>query len=59
MKIKDTEVNISPAGLMIINNGETLLVPSMVASTVLVCALITVAPWLAPVMMADVQNSAA
>jgi hypothetical protein len=42
---------------MVLVNDQPELVTSMVLSTVQVLAILTVAPWLAPVLMADVQNS--
>jgi hypothetical protein len=47
----------TPASFMVLVNGRSDLVTSMVLSTVQVLAILTFAPWLAPVLMADVQNS--
>ena len=47
----------SPASFIVLVNDQPKLVTSMVLSTVQVLAILTVAPWLAPILMADVQNS--
>jgi hypothetical protein len=50
--------HITPASFIVSRNDEPILIPSMVLSTILVVALLTAFPWLAPVLMADVQKSA-
>jgi hypothetical protein len=55
--IKSLSYRITPASFMVLVNGRSDLVTSMVLSTVQVLAILTVAPWLAPILMADVQNS--
>lgn len=57
--MKTLSFNISPASFVLLANDVSLLVPSMVLSTIQVLAILTIAPWLAPVLMADVQNSPA
>ena len=54
---KSLSFYISPASFVLQRNDVSMLVPSMVLSTVQVLAIMTVAPWLAPVLMADVQSS--
>ena len=55
--LKSLSVKVSPASVLVLRNEVSMLVPSMVLSTVLVLAVMTVAPWLAPVLMADVTRS--
>jgi hypothetical protein len=57
--LKNLSVNISPASFLVKLNDVSLLVPSMVLSTIQVLVIMTVAPWLAPVLMADIQRSPA
>lgn len=55
--MKNLSYRISPASFLLLKNDVSLLVPSMVLSTIQILAILTIAPWLAPVLMADVQNS--
>jgi hypothetical protein len=55
--LKSLSYRISPASFMVLVNDQPELVTSMVLSTVQVLVVLTVAPWLAPVLMADVQRS--
>jgi len=55
--LKSLSFHLTPASFMVLVNDQSDLVTSMVLSTVQVLVILTVAPWLAPVLMADVQNS--
>lgn len=55
--LKTITVTISPASILVKRNDISMLVPSMVLSTVFVLAVMTVVPWMAPVLMADVTRS--
>lgn len=50
-------VTFKPSAVLVKFDGVNQMVPSMVLSTVLVCALITVMPWAAPIMMNGATNS--
>lgn len=55
--LKSLSFSIGPAIFLLKRNDVSLLVPSMVLSTIQVLAILTIAPWLAPVLMANAQNS--